>query len=77
MAGEKQEEAKRRLAELGAMTLDEVAAFAAANPDSVYAQVAQIEIRRRVLKPKSTQPTHYDTPHVPRPPQWAASCRSD
>jgi hypothetical protein len=50
MAGEKQEEAKRRLAELGAMTLDEVAAFAAANPDSVYAQVAQIEIRRRVAQ---------------------------
>jgi hypothetical protein len=48
MAGERQEEARTRLAELGAMTLDEVAIAAAANPDSVYAQVAKIETQRRV-----------------------------
>jgi hypothetical protein len=48
MAGERQEEARTRLAELGAMILDEVAIAAAANPDSVYAQVAKIETQRRV-----------------------------
>ena len=35
---------------LGEMTSDRVALAAATNPGSVYAQVAELEIRRRVAK---------------------------
>src|ERR1700691_4569984 len=50
MAGEKQAEDASGLRELGAMSLDEVAGPAAANPESIIAQVATIEIQRRVAE---------------------------
>jgi hypothetical protein len=50
MAGEMQETARQRMQSLGKMTLDQVAIEAAANPGSVYAAVAEVEIRRRVAK---------------------------
>ena len=50
MAGEKQAEARARMERFEKMTLDDVAVEAAANPDSTYAQVVQIEMARRVAQ---------------------------
>lgn len=48
MAGEKQREARDRLAELGGMTLDDLAVKAAEEPGSTMSQVVEIEMKRRV-----------------------------
>ena len=48
MAGEKQREARDRLAKFGGMTLDDLAVAAAEEPGSVISQVVEIEMKRRV-----------------------------
>jgi hypothetical protein len=50
MAGEEQQKAKQYLATLGAMSWDELAVARATNPDSLYATVADIEMKRRVAE---------------------------
>jgi hypothetical protein len=50
MVGEMQETARQRREKLRNMTLDQVASEAAGNPGSVYAQVAELEIRRCVAE---------------------------
>jgi hypothetical protein len=51
MADDKRQEAKERLKKFGAMSLDDVAVEAALNPGlSAHSQVAEVEIRRRVVQ---------------------------
>lgn len=50
MAGEKEEQARQRLGELKAKTLDEVAVVAATNLGSTLSDVANVEVTRRVAE---------------------------